>query len=205
MTPKTLVLAVLLALVLMALGASSASATTLEVGGVAQSKSIEIRAWLEENTSFRMENTSGDVFNTCTSSELRIVTLEPFTASAPGAKWVGGPVTNLTFGNCTNESVAVDNRGNLSFEWTSGTNGTVRWSGASITVSSIFGSTLNCTTNLTHIGTLTGVTKSTEVNYTVKHATLDVNAVLNCGFLMPSARWTGSYTVISPTGFGITA
>jgi hypothetical protein len=29
---------------------------------------------------------------------------------------------------------------------------------------------------------------------------MDINAVLNCGFLLPSATWKGSYTVSSALG-----
>ncbi|HEX6204942.1 MAG TPA: hypothetical protein VFZ29_03950, partial [Solirubrobacterales bacterium] len=77
------------------------------------------------------------------------------------------------------------------------TNGTVFSEEAEITVGSPFG-TLNCKTNAgVDLGTLTGTKEG--------HATIDVNAVLNCGFLMPSATLKGTYTVTSPTGLGVSA
>ena len=85
--------------------------------------------------------------------------------------------------------------GSLTVEWTSGTNGTVRSAGARVRVPSPFG-VLTCVTSAgagTDIGTLTGVKEG--------HAALDVSAVLNCG-IIPSAVWTGEYTITTPTGLG---
>jgi hypothetical protein len=77
--------------------------------------------------------------------------------------------------------------GTLSIEAISGTtNGTLRSNGATVTVPSPFG-TLTCTTSNTDIGTLTGTSSFIAV--------IDVNAVLNCGFFIPSARWEGTYNV----------
>ena len=45
--------------------------------------------------------------------------------------------------------------------------------------------TLTCTTSNTDIGTLTGVKEG--------NATMDINAVLNCGAFLPSAKWEGTY------------
>lgn len=47
------------------------------------------------------------------------------------------------------------------------------------------------------LGTLTGVA--------IGHATLELKAVMNCGFLVPSALWGGTYVITSPTGFGVSA
>jgi hypothetical protein len=33
---------------------------------------------------------------------------------------------------------------------------------------------------------------------------MDINAVLNCGFFLPSAKWEGSYTVTSGSN-GVTS
>jgi hypothetical protein len=55
---------------------------------------------------------------------------------------------------------------------------------------------LSCRTGEgTDIGTLTG--KATG------QATIDFKAVVNCGFLVPSSTWQGSYTITSPEGLGV--
>ena len=55
---------------------------------------------------------------------------------------------------------------------------------------------MNCKTGEgTAIGNLTGVASG--------HATMEINATLNCGPHLSSARWTGTYTVTSPTGLGV--
>jgi hypothetical protein len=65
------------------------------------------------------------------------------------------------------------------------------------TISTAFG-TVNCKTGTgTDLGTLTGVSSG--------NATMHINAVLNCGFLLPSATFKGTYTVTSPSGLGVTA
>src|SRR4051794_15477674 len=88
--------------------------------------------------------------------------------------------------------------GSLTVAWISGTtNGTVRSIGASVTVPITFFSesttNVTCTTAAspgTDIGTLTGSTTGT--------VELDVKAVLNCGFLLPSALWEGTYVLTVP-------
>jgi hypothetical protein len=103
----------------------------------------------------------------------------------------------MSFSKCTEGSVIVDAAGTLSVERIAGTtNGTVRSNGAKVTVPSPLGS-LTCTTSNTDIGTLTGVASG--------KARMDVNAVLNCGFFLPSAKWEGSYVVTSPEGLGVTS
>ena len=59
----------------------------------------------------------------------------------------------------------------------------------------IFGSVVSttCTTEFTDIGTLTGSSVSGGSKITL-------NAILSCGGVLPSARWTGTYTI---TGHGI--
>jgi hypothetical protein len=106
---------------------------------------------------------------------------------------VTGAVSSLTFGSCT-KTVTVDKAGKLYVEYTSGTNGTVFSEEAEVTVlTPLFEAEVNCKTGTgTDIGTLTGVASGT--------ATMDINAVLNCGFLLPSATWKGSYTVSSALG-----
>jgi hypothetical protein len=63
------------------------------------------------------------------------------------------------------------------------------------------GTPLSCETGAgTHIGTLTGKSGSVASD---KLATMDIHAVLNCGFLAPSSTWDGSYIVTSPEGLGV--
>jgi len=186
---KSLASALLAALALMAF-ASTASATTLEIGGVKQAGAITIHATAE--STMLLAATGGGFANTCPESTLHVVTTTPFSGTR-----VGGPLT-LTVGKCT-DTVSVDTGGYLEIEWISGTtNGTLFSKSARITSDSPFGY-LDCTTSAagTDIGSLTG--KVSE------HATLDINAVLNCGFFLPSAKWEGTYWVTTPTGLGVTS
>lgn len=181
------------ALALMAIGAGTASATTLEVGGATKNESIEIQASLEIGESLKWTNTAGTVLtNTCTSSQLIGGTVSPFTGAI-----VSGPFGVMSFTNCV-RTVTVHKAGSFTIEHIAGTtNGTVRSVGAEITVGSPNG-TMNCKTGEgTHIGTLTGVGAGA--------ATLHINAVLNCGFLDPSTLWRGSYWITSPAGLGVSA
>jgi hypothetical protein len=188
---KMLGLAAVAAMALMAIGAGSASATTLEVKGVAQSGAVEITASLEAGTSALLQTTSGAFANTCKESHVSGKT-SVFTGAA-----VSGPINSLTFTNCTTSPVVVDEKGSLSVERIgSTTNGTVRSSGAKVTVPSPLG-TLTCITGTNvDIGTLTGVKEG--------NAKVDVHAVLNCGFVSPSTTWDAAYTVTSPAGLGVT-
>jgi hypothetical protein len=103
---------------------------------------------------------------------------------------------DLSFGSCTHEKVVVDSNGTLSVENISGTtNGTVRSSGMKVTLPvTIFGSvvTATCTTENTDIGTLKGVASGS--------ATLEVNAVINCGSFAPSMKWEDVYVATTSTG-----
>jgi hypothetical protein len=65
-----------------------------------------------------------------------------------------------------------------------------------LTIPSPFG-TLNCTTNNTDIGVLTGVSSGTAI--------MDVNGVFNCGAILPSVKWEGIYSVTTPAGLGVVA
>jgi hypothetical protein len=176
------------ALALMAF-ASTASATTLETNGVKNTSAVTIEASLESGTSAVLQKTDGSFANTCTASSV----IGKDSTSTTGTA-VSGPVSTLTFTSCTNEKVVVDAAGSLSVENIAGTtNGTVKSSSAKVTVPSPFGS-LTCETGTGNdIGTLTGKASG--------QATMDINAVLNCGFLAPSTTWTGSYLVTSgPNG-----
>jgi hypothetical protein len=62
----------------------------------------------------------------------------------------------------------------------------------------LFEAEVNCKTlERTDLGTVTGVQEGS--------ATMDINGVLNCGFLLPSATLKGSYYITSPTGLGVSA
>jgi hypothetical protein len=188
---KMLGLAAVAAMALMAIGAGTASATTLEVTGVTKNEPVTITASLLSGSSALLQTTSGAFANTCTESHVLGVTVAPYSGTR-----VGGPISSLSFTKCTSSPVVVDAAGSLSVEYTSGTNGTVRSSGAKVTVPSPLGGTLTCVTGEnTDIGTLTG--KATGF------ATMDINAVLNCGFLAPSSTWTGTYEITTPHALGV--
>ena len=190
---KMLGLAAVAAMALTAFTAGSASATTLEAEGSAKSSAVTISASLQKESSAVLRTTGGLFANTCLGSTAHGTSASPFSGAS-----VGGPLSSLTFTSCSEEKVVVDNAGSLSIAWTSGTNGTVTSKEAVVTVPSPFG-TLNCKTGTgTDIGTLTGAASATG------HATMDINGVINCG-IVPSALWQGTYTVTSPTGFGVTS
>jgi len=182
-------LVLLSAMALAATGASGASATTLEIGGTTQGSAVTVEASLASGTSAILKTTSGTFLDTCTNSEVDAKT-STFTGTPSGA------VSFLEFFNCSHTTHVVNN-GSLSIERIgSTTNGTVRSHGALVEVEATnFGITLECVTATTDIGTLTGTSSG--------HAVLHVNAVINCGFFVPSAKWEGSYTVTSPTGLGV--
>lgn len=190
---KMIGLAVVAAMALMAMGASSASATTLSIGGKAQTTDVTLEA--SAAGSIKLEKTDGTFANTCTVS--KVVGTD---STKTSGTVVSGPISSLTFGSCKTEKVVVDAPGTLSVEQIgTSINGTVKSSGAKVTVPSPFGA-LTCETGTgADIGTLTGV------NSTAEHASMDIKAVLNCGFLAPSSIWEGAYTVTSPTGLGVTS
>jgi hypothetical protein len=207
---KMLGLAALSAMALMAVTAGTASATTLEIGGATQNKPVTITASLKAGTSVLLKNTSGSSENTCTQSHLHGTTTWSTTGGVTThnsytGEQLTGALSFLQFGTdatgkgCTT-NVTVHKAGKLHIKHIAGTtNGTLTSSEAEVTsFSAAFGTYINCKTGTgTHLGTLTGVKEG--------HATMHVNAVLNCGFFVPSAQWIGTYTVTSPTGFGVSA
>jgi hypothetical protein len=187
---KILGLVAAAAMALMAF-ASTASATTLEVNGVKQTGAVSISASLKSGTSALLSDTFGALANTCTVS-----TVEGSTSVFTGTA-VSGPLSALSFSSCNQGNPTVHTKGSVSVENIAGTtNGTVRSIGANVTMPSPFG-TLTCVTAAspgTDIGTATGVSSG--------NATVDVNAVLNCGI---TVKLTGTYTDTSPTGLGSTS
>lgn len=170
------------------LGSGTASATTLEVGGVKQLGSVSIVATLASGTSVVLRDTSGFSTKTCTGAEIAWKTESPYSGAT-----LTGKVSNLAFSGC---SVTVHKGGTLHIAHESNsTSGTVTSSGAEFTTVGPFG-TLACVTGAgTHLGTLVGVAAG--------HALLHVNAVSSCSGI--SKRWTGTYTVTTPTGLGVVA
>jgi hypothetical protein len=189
---KILGLMAVAAMAVMAFAAASASATTLSIGGVAKNEAITIKSSLKTGTSALLKDEFGTTTDTCTTS-----TVEGKTSTFTGTA-VGGPISSLTFSNCTHTTTVLAN-GSLSVASLAGTtNGTVSSSGAEVTVfSTFFGASATCRTGAgTDIGTLRGVKSTTE------HATMEINAKIPCGILGNSS-WTGTYTVTSPTGLGV--
>jgi hypothetical protein len=178
------------------IGAGSASATTLEVNGVAKNEAITIVGSLASGTSVVITDTSGAFANTCRVFEISGTAVSPFTASR-----VTGSGKTLKFGSCTHETVTAHKTGTLIGEHIPGTtNATMFSNGAEVTAPVTLGSsiiTVNCKTSMTDIGVLTGTATG--------HATLQINAVINCGFFLPSAKMQATATVTSPTGVGATA
>ncbi len=191
---KILGLAALVAMALTGVTASSASATTLEIGGVTQNKAVTATLSLEPGTSVTFSTTGSATLFTCTGSQVEAVTTGPFSGDI-----VPAAVNLLTFTDCTGPAT-VHYSGQLYVKHIPGsTNGTVFWSNTEVTYNwARIYEVAKCKTGSdAHVGTLTGVSSG--------HATLDINAVLNCGFLLPSMRWQASYVVTSPTMLGVSA
>ena len=188
---KMLGLAAVAAMAFMAF-AASASATTLSVDGVTQNASVSLTSSLKSGTSAILKDEAGTTTDTCTTSSVSGSTASPFSST-----WVGGPVSTLTFSNCTHTTTVIA-KGKLYVDWTSKTDGTVKSEGAEITVvSTFFGASAVCKTGAgTNIGTLTGTSSGS--------ATIDINGIINCGIL-GNSTWTGTYTVTSVNGSAGTA
>lgn len=177
----------------MTVSAGSASATTIEVEGVTQNKTVLIRLSLALGSSTTLARTDGSLANTCTDSKIRGWTGPASFTGTTVTTWAN----TLTFESCT-RPVTVHQAGILHIEHIAGTtDGTVSSSGAEVTVGSPFG-TLNCKTGSgVDLGRLTGSAGG--------WAYLHLNAVLNCGFLVPSALWKGTYETTFAEGLGVSA
>lgn len=194
---KILGIAAVAAMSFMAFAVSTASATTLEVGGVTKNETVFITASLTPGTKAVLARTDGSLANECSKSHLEGHTVSPFTIPDPGE--ITGTIDKLTFEECI-RPVKVLKPGLLHISHDPGTtNGTVTSSEAEVEVGSPFGNLLCKTGAGVDIGTLTG---TGDVK---KHAEMDISAVLNCGFLVPSATWKGTYIVTTPTGLGVSA
>lgn len=186
---KTLSVTAMAVIAVMSLpGASTASATMLEVEGWAQNRSVSISASLRTGTSAVFRQKEGFSQNTCTTSELGLSTF----AYTPV---VEGGVNYLTFWNCS-DAITVHRGGQLKIGWSGDTNGAVYSYGMELTLKTVFG-TLICKPNAgAIIGTLTG---KREWN-----ATIDIKAPLHCGsYSMLDHVLEASYTVTAPLGLGV--
>lgn len=172
--------------------AGSASATTLEVGGVTKNEAITIVGSLQKETRLVLARTDGSLANECSIFEIEGTAVSPFT----GTEVVGTGKT-LAFEKCA-RPITAHKTGTLIGKHIAGTtNATMTSAEAEVTVGSPFG-TLNCKTGTgTHLGTVTGTPTG--------HAVFHISAVVNCGFLVPSATMIGTVTVTSPTGVGASA
>jgi len=181
---KMLGVAAVTAMALMAF-ASTASATTLATNGVTQTGAVTLEGSLTTETTMLMSDTTGVAAGTCSSSNVEGAT-SVFTGPT-----VSGPISTWSFTNCTFEPVVVHKTGSISVETIgAGPNGTVRSTGTEVTVPTGWFGTVNCKTNNTDFGTLTGSSTGT--------AEIDINAVLNCGLFLPSSRWTATYALTVP-------
>lgn len=189
---KMLGLAAIAATALMAVGPTAASATTLEVGGVAKNSSVELGWSMKAGGTATWVLTGGSFANKCSTTQLSGKTEGTFTGAS-----IGGKVSSLTFSTCTTEKVEVVKPGSLDIAWISGTtNGTVTSTNTEVKVPSPIG-TLTCVTPAAgkDIGTLTGKASS--------QAELDINTVLNCGFLAPSLTFQASVVFTVTFGLGV--
>lgn len=174
-----------------ALGTGTASATYLEVGGEPKHEPITFQASLAPHNSMVVRNTGFTDWVTCSQSQLHAETAQPFIGET-----VTGAVSAMSYtGGC---EVTVHKMGLLHFQHIeNSTNAIVRSSGAEITAF-VLGLNLTCKTGTgVELGRLTGVKEG--------HATLHLNAVLNCGFVVPDMVWQGTYQVTSPTGLGVSS
>ncbi|HET8814289.1 MAG TPA: hypothetical protein VFM51_04965 [Solirubrobacterales bacterium] len=189
---KALGLTAVSVMALMALfGANSASATTVEIGGVTKNESIFSKTSLASGTSALLKNTSGAIQNTCTESGGEGTSSSPYTAEV-----LTGALSTGFVSNCT-RAVTTHEGGTLELQWTSGTNGTVFAEGGEVTTRTPLLGYITCTAGETsHMGTVTGVSEG--------NATIHVNAVVNCGAI-PSAVVEATYTVTTPEGLGVSS
>jgi hypothetical protein len=188
-------LATLSAMVLIAFAAGSASATTLEVGGVTQNKAVTIEASLEPGTSLLIRDTNNLTQDTCTASTIQGTTQSPFTGSK-----IGGPLSTFTLSNCTHTSHVLAS-GSLSVSQIGATtDGTIYITATKFTViSTVFGISITCSS-----GDQVDVGRFTSRFFGLL-TKFDLDFIINCGFFVPTAKVEGSYVVTSPSGLGVSA
>jgi peroxiredoxin family protein len=177
--------------ILLAANTASAAALYRDTGGTTDTLGVgtTINWSLKSASSLIFQDTNSLTQDTCSGSEavgeLKVAKGESISL----------PLSLLTLSSCTHTSHVLAN-GSISISRIGSTkNGTVSSSGAEVTVkSTFFGVSITCKTGSgADIGTLTGAEAG-------GHATLDINAVISCGSLLPTAKLEGTYTVTSPTG-----
>ncbi len=199
---KTLALAAVAALALVALGAGTSSATelykyTTPSPNDTLGAGTELVLSIESGTSMLLKDTLGGSNDTCSSSEIK-TTIE----SAGGiSAHPSGKVGHLTLGGCSHTSDTLAT-GELEIRQIAGTtNGTLISKGARVTFkSTIFG--VSCILNTgagTTIGTLTGAKGTTTA------ATADINGVVTLENGCGDSIWTGSYSVTGTPGLTVEA
>jgi hypothetical protein len=169
----------------------TASATTLETNGVLQTGAVTLDLSLVGSET--LSDTSNSFANTCKAGTVSGTT-NVFTGAV-----VSGPISTMTYTSCTHEKVVVHNKGTFSIESIGSTKGILRWNGTEVTFPVTLGSsliTVNCKTSSTTIGTITGTASGST--------TVHVNAVLNCGFFLPSAKWVSTW-VATGHSIGVSA
>jgi hypothetical protein len=139
---------------------------------------------------------SGETISVSCSSASLEGSLEQF---GPGITALG-TVTNLSFTGCTQHIVVIAN-GKMELHATSGGNGTLTSTGATVTIqfTTIFGNVhCNFATNNTDIGTLTGST-TTGSTATVHMKSVSIPVEAGSNFLCGSnASLSGSFRITSP-------
>jgi hypothetical protein len=176
--------AVAAATTILAITAGTASATTLEISGVAQNQAVTIEASATEAIVLAKTDGSEDI--SCAESHLNTTT-----SVFSGTK-VTGALSQLTFKKCSRESVVVDAAGQWLIEHEAGTTkGKVFWENFQITVPTSFGFSVTCTA------------VSPIVVAILVAGFFVIEGFLNCGVFLPSATIKGSYKVSSPTALGV--
>lgn len=190
MALRTLAIVALATAAIPVFAVSSATATTLEIGEATQNKAVTFTWSQESGLSSTLGRTDGTQTTTCTEMDASGTTFSPFTGHI-----VAASISTLTF-ECNHE-ITVHKAGQFYFTHASGTTSAKTFmKGTELTVPTTLGFTVTCKTGEgTEVGTLTGVKSGS--------AKVDINAVLNCGFLLPSASWKGTFILTSPPGLGV--
>jgi hypothetical protein len=199
---KTLGLAALAAMALMALtGTGTASATVLcstaaNPCGASSTygAGTTIEASLDPGTTAMLSTTGGSIENTCTQSTVK--GNSGTTGGSSETIWGTVSQEHLTFGGCTNPT-SVDAGGELEVHWLSGThNGTLTAKNFSVTVK--MANFLDCFYTVgesTDLGVVTGGSMATvDV-----HAVIELDKRTESHFLCAkTVIWDAKYTVTSP-------
>jgi hypothetical protein len=153
---RTIALAVMAAMALMAFGAGTASATTIENGTAPYSHPVKIVASLTGGTA-RLTTAGGELLDTCTGGGVT----GPITQTGSSTTTVKGTVAaaDLTWTGCTKTTHTLQG-GELEIHHIAGTSdGTVTGTTFEVTVA-IFGVSctygLSTTDTMVHLGTLKG-------------------------------------------------